>query len=262
MIIISQRILSDPPTRPTSYFCLLPSSFQFALVIVHRQRDDRARAGQHLLRIAALLCAARDPIHLAVRPRLDPGTEFLRVPRCVGPRDAAIVEANLDRAPPQSDFYFNRRAQGHRGSIERPVVAERGGIDRKIRRRLIKWLSFPEQRLQRLRRILGFEQGPIGSPAQTFAATSPDRPSGRRSLPSSRKRATFSGRMTTPPPVTTIAGPTTSSFSKNRRLFRAETLFPEADEDFADRHLERGRDHFVGVESRPALLQREEPADR
>ena len=51
-------------------------------------------------------------------------------------------------------------------------------------------------------------------------------------------------------------------FLQHRGFFLAESLFPEPDENFADRHFEGGRDHFVGIESWPAFLQREESADR
>ena len=140
------------------------------------------------------------------------------------------------------------------------VVAERRGIDHKIRRLLIERLSFPEQSSHRLGRIFCLQERADANGAPRRCSNVDGLAVRQTTVPSSCRRATFSGRITTPPPVTMIDGWTTSSFSKTAALFFAKSFFAQSGENFADRHLERGRDHLsVSKLGQPSCDARSRP---
>src|ERR1035437_1781624 len=68
------------------------------MLIAHRQRNERLRTGENLLRLAAFIGVAFEPEHFAVLFLREPVLKFLRAGRRRGGREMAVVKAQFLRA--------------------------------------------------------------------------------------------------------------------------------------------------------------------
>ncbi len=89
MIIIPPGVLGDAPAR------LVIRRSAFFVPIVHRQHDDAARTGQHLLRVGAPLLIALQPRHFAGAAVGQPGPKFRGMRRGDAGGNAAHLETKL-----------------------------------------------------------------------------------------------------------------------------------------------------------------------